>query len=138
MMSSKIWPVPKCVEVMMRCCKRILSSAEGQDRSTLLKDTIPHDAILWNIHLMGWGVYSLSKEVCEVYPQVNWALIMALGYGIEKTEVCWDIDNEVVWFLIEDVIPKLLPVLEEMQQTFSGQEEEREWAGDVLKVKKAS
>ena len=122
-MSSEIWQLQDCIEVMMRCCERILSSAKGQDRSTLVMDTIPHSAILWNAHLMGWGVYSLPKEIHEIYPHIDWSLIMALGYGIEKTEAHWDIDDEVIWFLIEDIIPKLLPVLQEMQRALPHQEE---------------
>ena len=122
-MPHRMWSEQKSVEVMMECCKRILSVAEGHDRSTLLEGGVPHDAILWDIRLMGWGVYSLTKEVCQVYPLAKWKLIMALGYGIEKAEGRWDIDYEVVWFLIEDAIPKLLPVLEEMQNTFSQEEE---------------
>ena len=120
----KKWGFHECVEELIAACERTLSTTKDIDKSTFLPNTDPYEAVRWNMHCMGCAVFDLPRELFDVYPKLDWKFILAMGYGAERTYLEWNVADEVLWRLIEETIPKLLPTLKKIQSMQGVCEEE--------------
>ena len=123
-MSQKRWDFHECVEEMIASCEKIISVADGIEKESLLRDRLTYDAVLWNIHRLGWAVYSLPKAVYDLYPEIEWNQVVAVGFAIEKSHFLWRVDDKLVWSIIQDTVPKLLSSVQKMRDGLSLKEKE--------------
>jgi uncharacterized protein with HEPN domain len=75
----------------------------GSDEKTL-------KAVAWNLTMIGEAARLVPSEVESAYPEVPWATIRGMrnhivhGYDV--------IDWEIVWTVVHDELPPLVPIFE--------------------------
>ena len=71
-------------------------------------------AVVWNLMVMGEAARQIPAEVEAAYPEVPWATIRGMrnhivhGYDV--------IDIDIVWNVVHDRLPPLVPVLKRIEQ----------------------
>ena len=107
---SRVWRFH--VEDMLACAERVRDYTAGLDHETFVVDSLTYDATLRNLCLISGAAVHVPEVLRETCPDIPWRSIIGLherllgGYP--------DIDNGVVWSIIEDVVPALLPALRDL------------------------
>ena len=103
------------VQDMIEFCGRVLSYTEGLDQRTFLADGRTYDATLRNLELVGEAATHVPSEVRKAHPEIPWHAIMGtrnrLAHGYLR------ISDNVVWSIIQDAIPELVPSLRALLDT---------------------
>ena len=103
------------VQDMIDFCGRVLSYTEGLDQRTFLADRRTYDATLRNLELVGEAATHVPSEVRKAHPDIPWHAIMGtrnrLAHGYLR------ISDNVVWSIIQDAIPELVPSLRALLDT---------------------
>ena len=100
------------IEDMLRFAEKALAYTEGLDRAAFIADERTYDATLRNIELIGEAATHVPHEVQHAHPGVPWHAIVGarnrLAHGYLQ------ISDSVIWSIIEDAIPALLPELRDI------------------------
>ena len=97
------------VRDMLGFGERVLLYTDGLDRETFEADGLTYDATLRNIQLIGKTAANIPGEVRERCPDVPWREIIGTRNRLAHSYL--HISNIVIWSIIEDAIPNLLPQL---------------------------
>ena len=97
------------VRDMIEFCERVLSYTEGLDQRTFLADRRTHDATLRNIELVGEAATPVPSEIRKAHPDIPWHAI--IGTRNRPAHGYLHMSDDVVWFIIQDAIPSLVPSL---------------------------
>ena len=105
--TSREW---RCyVRDMMEFGERVLSYTRGLDRDSFVTDRRTYDATIRNIELIGEAATHVPPDVRESHPDVPWREIIGarnrLAHGYLR------IADSVIWSIVHDAIPDLLPKL---------------------------
>ena len=105
------------VQDMIEFCEKVLSYTEGMDQSTFVADPRTYDAALRNLELIGEAATHIPSEVREGHPDIPWRAIVGtrnrLVHGYLR------ISDDIIWSIIQDAIPALLPPLRDLLHTSS-------------------
>ena len=100
---------------MLRFAEKALAYTEGLDQAAFLADERTYDATLRNIELIGEAANHIPIEVQRAHPDIPWHAIVGarnrLAHGYLQ------ISDSVIWSIIEDAIPALLPELRDILDT---------------------
>lgn len=103
------------VQDMIEFCGRVLSYTEGLDRRTFLADSRTYDATLRNLELIGEAATHVPSKVRNAHPDIPWHAIVGtrnrLAHGYLR------ISDHVIWSIIQDAIPDLVPSLQALLDT---------------------
>ena len=103
------------VQDMIEFCGRVLSNTEGLDQRAFLADRRTYDATLRNLELVGEAATHVPSEVRKAHPHIPSHAIMGtrnrLAHGYLR------ISDNVVWSIIQDAIPELVPSLRALLDT---------------------
>ena len=100
------------VHDMIEFCERVLNYTEGHDQAAFVSDSLRYDATIRNLELIGEAATHVPQSVRDRFPDVPWRAIVGLrnrlihGYG--------GIDNDIIWTLVQDAVPKLLSALRDL------------------------
>ena len=94
---------------MVEFCENIMSRTDGLNFAAFTSRRILYEATLWNIALMGEAVTNISDEIEETYPEVPWGVIVRTRNRI--IHQYWAIREHVIWSIVTDDLPLLLPML---------------------------
>ena len=106
-MSEGRWDV--YVRDMVDCCTRIVDYTAGLDRDEVAGTGLVHDAVLWNIAVLGEAANNVPQAVQQAHTEIPWVDITGMrnrivhGYGA--------VDDNTVWEVVRDDIPELIPLL---------------------------
>lgn len=106
-MSERDWQIH--VRDMLKSCDRVLQHTAGLDRSTVLETPVAHDAIMWNISILGEAANQIPIEVRRAKREIPWRAIIDARNRI--IHWCGRIDEDVAWDIISEDIPNLVPQL---------------------------
>ena len=102
------------VQDMIEFCGRVLSYTEGL-RRTFLADSRTYDATLRNLELIGEAATHVPSKVRNAHPDIPWHAIVGtrnrLAHGYLR------ISDHVIWSIIQDAIPDLVPSLQALLDT---------------------
>ena len=116
-MSERRWDI--YVRDMLDCCERITAYAANQDRSAFFADDLRHDAVLWNITILGEAAGRIPGAVREAHSEIPWHAITGMRNNIVHG---YDgIDDNTVWEVIQEGIPELMPHLRALLSEAEGQ-----------------
>ena len=107
---SRVWRFH--VEDMLACAERVRDYTAGLNHEAFVVDSLTYDATLRNLCLISGAAAHVPAMAREACPDIPWRSIIGLrerllgGYP--------DIDNGIVWSIIEDVVPPLLPALRDL------------------------
>lgn len=94
---------------MIEFAEKVLAYTSGFDQETLLDDDLVYDATLRNIQLIGQAANHVPSDVREAHPEIPWHAIIGTRNRLAHTYL--SISDSVIWSIIEDAIPALLPQL---------------------------
>jgi hypothetical protein len=77
-----------------------------------------YDATVRNIELIGEAAARLPEEVRQADPQFPWRLVIAARNRLIHGYL--DIDDDVLWNIIQTDLPVLLPALRKLQEVDPG------------------
>ncbi len=108
------------IQDMLDFGERVLSYTNGLDQDAFVADGLTYDATLRNIQLIGEAATHIPPEVHESYPNVPWRAIVGTRNRLAHSYL--HISDSVIWSIIQDAIPNLLPQLRKMLEP-TGREE---------------
>ena len=100
------------VEDMIACGERVRDYTAGLSPDAFVADSLAYDATLRNLSLIGTSTAGIPEPVREARPEIPWREVIGLrsrlihGYP--------DIDNAVVWKVIQDTVPSLVLALRDL------------------------
>ena len=100
------------IEDMIGFCERVLSYTDGLDRKTFVANTLVYDASLRNIELIGEAATRVPDSIRVQYPEIPWRSIVGMRNHI--IHVYLGVDDDIIWSVIREDIPLLLPKLRGM------------------------
>lgn len=101
------------VNDMIEFAEKVQSFTDGLDQDSFVRDALIYDATLRNLELIGEAATHIPDSVRKANPEVPWAAIIAMRNRLAHGYM--GIDNDIIWSIILDAIPVLLPALRRMQ-----------------------
>ncbi len=97
---------------MIQFAGKVLSYTNGLNQAEFLKSSLTYDATLRNLELIGEAATHIPDEVCSSHPEIPWRMIIATRNRLIHGYL--GIDDDTIWSIIQDDVPELLPMLEEL------------------------
>lgn len=107
------------VEDMIEFAEKVVSYTDGLDREAFTADGLTFDATLRNIQLIGEAATNIPAEVRELYPAIPWRAIVGVRNRLAHSYL--HISDVIIWSIIQDAIPEMLPQLREMLDDSRGE-----------------
>ncbi len=120
-------------EIALECLQNILSAlhmiqertatiSSADDFITTPSGTLRLDAVCMNLIALGEAVKGLDKltkgELLQHYPQIYWSGVMRMRDKIAHHY--FEVDPEVVFVTIQENIPPMSPIIEQMIRDMKG------------------
>ena len=102
------------VRDMIDFCERVLSYTEGMNQDTFVGNALVYDATLRNLGLIGEAATRVPESVREAHPEIPWRAI--IGARNRIIHVYLGIDDDIIWTIIQDDVPAILPDLRSLLQ----------------------
>ena len=100
------------VQDMLEFGERVLSYTRGLDQDSFLADSRTYDATLRNIQLMGEAATHIPSKVKEANPAIPWRAIVGTRNRLAHSYL--HVSQSVIWSIIQDAVPNLLPQLRKL------------------------
>ena len=97
------------IQDMIDFAEKVLSYTDGLDLNTFIADERNYDATMRNLELIGEAATHVPSEVRAAYPDIPWRAIVGARNRLAHSYLT--ISDNVIWTIIQDAIPKLLPDL---------------------------
>jgi len=94
---------------MIAFSERVLAYVEGLDQSQFETSQLVYDATIRNVELIGEAATHIPEDVRGSAPDIEWRRITATRNRLIHGYL--GIDNDVLWSIIRDDIPRLLEKL---------------------------
>ena len=106
------------VQDMLEFSERVLSYTDGLDQNAFEADGLTYDATLRNIQLIGEAATHIPDEVMEAHSDVPWRAIIGTRNCLAHAYL--HMSNIVIWSIVEDAIPNLIPHLHQILEDAAG------------------
>ena len=100
------------VQDMIDFSDKVLSYTGGLDQDAFVSDERTYDATLRNIELIGEAATHVPDQVRESHPQIPWRVIIGTRNRVAHGYL--GLDDDVIWSIIQDDLPELLPKLRQL------------------------
>ena len=107
------------VEDMIGFCQRIGDYTAGLDKTAFVSSRMPYDATLRNIELIGEAAAHIPETVRDAHPEIPWRT--TVGTCNRLIHAYPGIDNDIVWDIVPNDVPALLPALRKLLDTADGE-----------------
>ena len=97
------------IQDMLEFGEKVLSFTNELDEHAFTADVRTYDATLRNIELMGEAATHIPARVRELHSDIPWRAI--IGTRNRLAHGYLHISNSVVWSIVQEAIPDLLPKL---------------------------
>jgi uncharacterized protein with HEPN domain len=101
---------------------RVLSYINDLDWEEYLRDRKTQDAVIRNLEILGEASKSLSAEIRGRYPSIPWQYIS--GTRNRLIHHYFGVNQEIVWQIIQQDLPKLKPQIEQVIEDLSSRKTE--------------
>ena len=102
---------------MIEFCEKILAYTKGIDQAAFVADALTYDASLRNLELVGEAATHVPIAVREEHPEISWRTIT--GARNRLAHAYLSVDDDLIWDIIQNDIPKLLAALRDLLDTTS-------------------
>lgn len=106
------------VDDMIRFAGRAMAYTKGMDQSAFVSNALVHDATLRNLELIGEAASRIPDVVRNAYPDIPWRLAIATRNRLIHAYL--GIDDDIVWSIIKDDLPRLVAGLEAIPRDTNG------------------
>ena len=100
------------VEDMIEFSEKVLSYTNGLEQAAFMADGLTYDATLRNLQLIGEAATHVPIEVRKGHPDIPWHAIVGTRNRLAHSYL--HISDDIIWSIIQDAIPNLLPALQEL------------------------
>lgn len=94
---------------MIAFAEKVRTYTAGMDQATFVKDVVIYDATLRNLELIGEAATHIPLTIRHEHPEIPWRAIIAARNRLAHSYL--SVDDDTIWTIIQDAIPKLLPAL---------------------------
>lgn len=109
-MSEREWRF--YLDDMIGFAEKILVYTEGLDLAAFEASGITYDATIRNLELLGEAATHIPTEIRDGSPSIQWRQVIATRNRLIHGYL--GIDNDILWSIISQDIPLLLPQLREL------------------------
>ncbi|MDE0712010.1 MAG: DUF86 domain-containing protein [Rhodospirillales bacterium] len=103
------------VDDMIGFCERVRDYTAGLDQAVFISSPMPYDATLRNLELIDDAAMRIPESVRDAHPEIPWQTI--IGTRNRLSHEYLRIDNDVVWDIVCNDVPVLLPALRDLLKT---------------------
>ena len=100
------------VRDMLGACDKILSYNEGLDQPAFIADGRTYDATLRNLEVLGEAATHVPADVRDSRAEIPWRALT--GTRNQVIHGYLGIDDDIIWSIVRDDIPMLVPQLREL------------------------
>lgn len=105
---------------MIGFAEKVLAYTDGFDQAAFEASALNYDATLRNLGLIDEAATHIPDAVRAQHPEIPWRLIVATRNRLIHAYL--GIDNDTVWSIVRDEIPKLLDKLRGMRTAERGEQ----------------
>jgi uncharacterized protein with HEPN domain len=99
---------------MIAFAEKVSAYSRRLDQQEFVANSLVYDATLRNLELIGEAATHVPDDVRSANPQIPWRLIIATRNRLIHGYL--GIDDDTVWSIIQDDLPKLLTALRGMRE----------------------
>ncbi len=92
---------------MISFCEKVLHYTEGLDQAFFVGNGLVYDATLRNVELIGEAATHIPTSIRNAHPEISWRAIIGAGNRIIHTYI--GIDDDIIWDIVREDVPRLLP-----------------------------
>ena len=97
------------VNDMIEFAEKVQLFTDGMDQDTFVSNALTYDATLRNLELIGEAATHIPEVIREAHPEIPWRTVVSTRNRIAHGYL--GIDNDIIWDIIQNDIPALLPAL---------------------------
>ena len=98
---------------MIKFSQNVLTYSDGLEQSTFEQSGLNYDATVRNLELIGEAARHIPDEIRTEYSDIPWRQMVATRNQLIHGYL--GIDNDILWNIIKQDIPALIPELEELK-----------------------
>ena len=100
---------------MIEFAEKVRAYTSEMDQATFVADALTYDATLRNLELIGEAATHIPSAVRDEHPKIPWRAI--IGARNRLAHGYLSVDDDLIWTMVQDAIPKLLPALRDLLDT---------------------
>lgn len=104
------------IDDMMSFVEKALTYSAQWDKEAFMNSGINYDATLRNLELIGEAATHIPDEIRKAHPEIPWRQIIATRNRLIHGYL--GIDNDILWSILQDDIPELLPQLRLLREAY--------------------
>lgn len=105
------------VQDMIEFGEKVLAYTEGLNQEAFIADGLTYDATLRNLQLIGEAATHVPDEVRQTHPEVPWHAIIGTRNRLAHSYLA--ISDSIIWGVIQEAVPDLLPALRNLLESES-------------------
>ncbi|MDY0329782.1 MAG: DUF86 domain-containing protein [Thiomonas sp.] len=102
------------LEDMIGFAEKVLVYTQGLDQAGFEASGLNYDATLRNLELIGEAATHIPEPARQAHPEIPWRMVIATRNRLIHGYL--GIDNDTLWSIIQDDVPKLLQQLKSMRE----------------------
>ncbi len=95
--------------------EKVQAYTSKMDQATFVDDSVIYDVTLRNLELIGEAATHIPSAIRDEHPEIPWRAIIAARNRLAHSYL--SVDDDIIWTIIQDAIPKLLPALRDLLDT---------------------
>ena len=100
---------------MIEFAEKVRAYTSKMDQAAFVDDSVTCDATLRNLVLIGEAATHIPMAIRDEHPEIPWRAIIATRNRLAHSYL--SVDEDTIWTIIQDAIPKLLPALRDLLDT---------------------
>lgn len=101
------------VDDMIDFCETVLAYTQDFDQEAFIASRLHFDATVRNVELIGEAATHIPEEIKKLAPDIPWRQVVATRNRLIHGYL--GIDNDTLWSIVREDIPRLLPHLLELK-----------------------
>lgn len=101
------------IDDMIDFAEKSLAYSEGLDQESFVASGLNYDATVRNLELLGEAATHIPDAVRTTHPEIPWRQIISTRNQLIHGYL--GIDNDILWSILKNDIPALLPLLEALR-----------------------
>lgn len=106
------------VRDMLAACDKIVSYNNGLDQTAFVADVRTYDATLRNLEILGEAATHIPVDIRESSASIPWRAL--IGTRNQVIHGYLGIDDDIIWSIVRDDIPVLMPPLRALLEQAEG------------------
>ena len=107
------------IQDMIEFSEKVLAYTEGMDQKAFIADGLIYDATLRNLQLIGEAATHIPGEVRQAHSEIPWHAIIGTRNRLAHSYLT--ISDSIIWGIIQEAVPDLLPALRGLLESTSGE-----------------